>query len=112
MLNNHRKYFRRGMTHLDATSTFKNRSKTYGSRCTSPNSARKSPRIGPQIQLIDDFKKDQRKRRKTTDVQLTIYCKFCNMTIHGDFEEHLYNSHFKQKLESVIPKQTRCCSGK
>ena len=40
------------------------------------------------------------------------HCKFCNMMIQGNFEDHLYNSHYKQKLESVIPQQTRGCSGK
>ena len=33
MLKNHRKMCRRGLAHLDATPTFKNRSKTYGSPC-------------------------------------------------------------------------------
>ena len=40
------------------------------------------------------------------------HCKFCNMMIQGNFEDHLHNSHYKQKLESVIPKQTTGCSGK
>ena len=40
------------------------------------------------------------------------YCKFCNMMIQGNFEDHLYNSHYKQKRESVIPQQTRGCAGK
>ena len=39
------------------------------------------------------------------------HCKFCNMTIQGNFEEHLFNSHYKQKLYDVIPSQTRGCSG-
>ena len=73
---------------------------------------RKSDNRSPKSPLIDDSKKDQIKRRKTTDVQLTDYCKFCNIMIQEDFEEHLYNSHYKQKLKSVIPKQTRECSGK
>ena len=68
---------------------------------------RKSGNTSPKSPLIDDSKKDQKKRRKTTD-----HCKFCNIMIQENFEEHLYNSHYKQKLKSVIPKQTRECSGK
>ena len=33
----HRKNFRRGLTHLDATPTFKNRPNTYETPCTRPN---------------------------------------------------------------------------
>ena len=33
MLKKHRKFCRRDLTHLDATPTFKNRSKTYESPC-------------------------------------------------------------------------------
>jgi hypothetical protein len=33
MLKKHRKFCRRGLTHLDATPTFKNRPNTYGSPC-------------------------------------------------------------------------------
>ena len=45
------------------------------------------------------------------------HCKICNMMIKGNFEDHLHNSHFKQELESVIPKKKRSssefgCSGK
>ena len=68
---------------------------------------RKYDNTSPKCALIDDSKKDQKKRRKTTD-----YCKFCNIMIQENFEEHLYNSHYKEKLKSVIPKQTRECSGK
>ena len=62
----------------------------------------------PKSPLIDHSKK----RRQTTDVQLIDNCKICNIMIQENFEEHLYNSHYKQKLKSVIPKQTRECSGK
>ena len=34
MLKKHRKFYRRGLTHLDATPTFKNRPNTYGPPCT------------------------------------------------------------------------------
>ena len=34
MLKKHRKFCRRGLTHLNATPTFKNRSETYGPPCT------------------------------------------------------------------------------
>ena len=40
------------------------------------------------------------------------HCKFCNIMIQGNFDDHLHKLHFKQKLESVIPKHTRNCSGK
>ena len=45
------------------------------------------------------------------------HCKLCDMMIEGNFEDHLHNSHFKQELESVIPKKNRSssefgCSGK
>ena len=73
---------------------------------------RKSENTSPKSPLIDNSKKDQKKRRKTTNVKLTDYCKFCNIMIQENFEEHLYNSHYKEKLKSVIPKQTRECSGK
>ena len=33
MLKKHRKFCRRGLTHLDATTTFKNRSDTYETPC-------------------------------------------------------------------------------
>ena len=35
MLKKHRKFCRRGLTHLDATPTFKNRPNTYGPPCIS-----------------------------------------------------------------------------
>ena len=69
---------------------------------------RKSDHTSPKSPLIDHSKK----RRQTTDVQLIDNCKICNIMIQENFEEHLYNSHYKQKLKSVIPKQTRECSGK
>ena len=37
MLKKHRKFCRRGLTHLDATPTFKNGPNTYGPPCTFPN---------------------------------------------------------------------------
>ena len=40
------------------------------------------------------------------------YCKFCRRAIPGDFEEHLFNSHYKEKLYDVIPSSTRGCTGK
>ena len=33
------------------------------------------------------------------------------MTIQNNFEEHLFNSHYKQMLFEVIPSQIRVCSG-
>ena len=94
---------------------------------TSPKSARKSPRLGQikdsypsiriphpnaQCQYCDQFFPNLDCLQSHILVKHCEHCKFCNMMIQGNFEDHLHNSHYKQKLESVVPKETRCCSGK
>ena len=65
-----------------------------------------------QCQYCDRFFPDEDSVQNHILEKHSEHCKFCNMMIQGDFEEHLFNSHYKQKLESVIPPQTRGCSGK
>ena len=50
MLKKHKKICRRGLTHLDATPTFKNRSESYETPCICVSWSRKvpsRPKIGP-----------------------------------------------------------------
>ena len=39
----------------------------------------------------------------------TEKCKICNVTIIGDFDEHLYQYHYRHKLLEFIPSETRKC---
>ena len=40
------------------------------------------------------------------------HCKLCNIMIEGDFDQHLFDFHYKEKLNNAIPSHVRGCSGK
>ena len=38
------------------------------------------------------------------------HCKICNLTVVGNFNKHLLNSHYKEELRIAIPSETRSCA--
>ena len=40
------------------------------------------------------------------------HCKLCDIMIEGDFDQHLFDFHYKEKLNNAIPSHVRGCSGK
>ena len=40
------------------------------------------------------------------------HCKLCDSMIEGDFDQHLFDFHFKEKIYKAIPSDVRGCSGK
>merc|ERR1719447_1054614 len=38
------------------------------------------------------------------------HCKICNLTVIGNFNKHLLNSHYKEELRIAIPSETRSCA--
>ena len=44
--------------------------------------------------------------------KLSDHCKLCRIVIQGNFDDHLFDSHYKKKIHDLIPSQVRGCSGK
>ena len=39
------------------------------------------------------------------------HCKLCKKCIVGNFEDHLYNEHYKKKIHEAVPSKSKGCSG-
>jgi hypothetical protein len=39
------------------------------------------------------------------------HCKLCKKCIVGNFEDHLYNEHYKKKIHDAVPSSSKGCSG-
>ena len=39
------------------------------------------------------------------------HCKLCKKCIVGNFEDHLYNEHYKKKIQDAVPLKSKSCSG-
>ena len=39
------------------------------------------------------------------------HCKLCKKCIVGNFEDHLYNEHYKKKIHDAVPLKSKGCSG-
>ena len=39
------------------------------------------------------------------------HCKLCKKCVVGNFEDHLYNEHYKKKIHAAVPLKSKGCSG-